>query len=145
MDNPDQIEKTVINVKGVDKPAWEAARRGAAQTGDSMGKWLSEAIYMRGKIDAGAILSPGLASVKNGHESGNPIDLPTIANLLQTAVEAARLSGKPLPVRLRGLLHGLVDQQIRAARGMPQIPYRPRAPIHNGSTEPPTDSVDKLP
>lgn len=68
MDNPDTDDKTIINVKGVRKPAWEAARRGAAQAGDSMGTWLSDAIDRRISHDATAIEGPA----NNRGEVGNP-------------------------------------------------------------------------
>jgi len=129
MDNPDDGEWTIINVKKVRKASWEAAKRESAQAGDPMGLWLSDMIDRQVKHTADSILSPGLAPVKNGHELANPVDLPAVNDLLRIAVDNARLSGKPLPVQLRGLLHGLVNQQIRAARGMPAIPYRPRGPV----------------
>lgn len=44
MDNLDGDDKTIINVKGVRKSSWEAAKRGATQSGISMGAWLSDQI-----------------------------------------------------------------------------------------------------
>lgn len=59
MDNPQDDDRTIINVKGVRKPAWEKAKRGSAQTGESMGTWLSGAIEIRAIHDASGIQSPG--------------------------------------------------------------------------------------
>lgn len=143
MGNPGEVEKTVINVKGVRKSSWEAAKRGSAQTGDSMGTFLSDVIDKHMRQEADAIQPPGLPPVKNVNNSGNPVDLPAVTDLLRVAVDAARLSGKPLPDHVRGLLHGLVNQQIRAARGMPAIPYRPKPPLHNPPTDLPTETGDK--
>jgi hypothetical protein len=69
-------------------------------------------------------------------------DLAAICDLVRVATDVARVTGKPMRGDLQGRLLGLVDQQIRAARGMPQIPYRPRAPVHNPPPELPTDSVE---
>ena len=43
MANPDD-DKTIINVKGVPKPAWELARRLAVQADEPMGMLLARAI-----------------------------------------------------------------------------------------------------
>ena len=61
MANPEDetaADKTTINVKGVRKSSWEAARRGAAQRGDSMGAWLSDAIDRRISREARQIELP---------------------------------------------------------------------------------------
>lgn len=99
----------------------------------------SDPILLRQRADLMADIEAWLLELSP--VASNPVDLSVVTDLLRVAEEAAQLSGKPLPARL----HGLVDQQIRAARGMPQIPYRPRAPIHNGSTEPSPDLVDGTP
>jgi len=67
MDNPAD-DKTIINVKGVPKTAWEAARRYAAQSGDSMGTWLAGAINCRIDYEEGRVKPPA----NNGHDDGNP-------------------------------------------------------------------------
>lgn len=51
----DDIEKVVINVKGVPKPSWDAARRSAIQANDPMGLWIGEAIDCRIARDSGSV------------------------------------------------------------------------------------------
>lgn len=140
MGNPGEIEKTVINVKGVDKPAWEAAKRGAAQTGDSMGKWLSEAIFLREKIDAGAIQPPGLPAVKNGHNSGNPHDLTEDQRTARIQAVASMMQGLAAIKTATGRASGrdVVMQEVWALDRRP-----PRVLVHNPPTDLPTETGDK--
>lgn len=139
MGNPGDIEKTVINVKGVEKPAWEVAKRGAAQTGDSMGKWLSEAVYLREKIDAGAIQTPGLAAVKNGHDSGNPAMTEDQRSARIQAV-AAMMQGLAAIKTATGRASGrdVVMQELWALDRRP-----PRVLIHNPPTALSAEPGDK--
>jgi hypothetical protein len=58
-------ERTTINVKSVDLAAWDLARRHAAQRGQAMGEWLSNAIRTQAAIEAGdAVLPPGGPSLE---------------------------------------------------------------------------------
>jgi hypothetical protein len=44
LDNPDDVERTIINVKGVSVAAWNAARNAAKRQDEPMGAWVSKAL-----------------------------------------------------------------------------------------------------
>lgn len=87
----DEAEKTVINVKGVPKRAWDAARQHAMRANDSMGTWLGEAIDYRIAQDSG--------SVKTANPSMTPDQITAriaaVASLQQSAaaLKMARVRG----------------------------------------------------
>lgn len=72
MASPDDDDgKTTINVKGVRKPAWEAAKREAGQAGDSMGTWLSDAVEQRVSRNRDAVQPPANPAANPSDKSGN--------------------------------------------------------------------------
>lgn len=124
MDNPDEADKTIINVKGVRKSAWEAAKRGATQQGDSMGTWLSDAIDQRAIRDSDQVKPPA----KNDGKKGNPAALTpdqltariiAAAALQQSAAAmkqaCGRTTGKGALMRVLSSL----EQHVIEAEGLP--------------------------
>lgn len=80
----DETEKTIINVKGVPKRAWGAARRSAMQANDPMGAWLGEAIDCRIARDSGSV------------KSANPPMTPDQITARMSAVAALQQSAAAL-------------------------------------------------
>ena len=101
MVRPATDDLTIISVKGVRKSAWEAARRGAAQSGDSMGVWLSDTIDRRISQGDSQITGPA----NPGSESVNPVLTPdqlTARILALAALQQSVASMKQARVRAIG-------------------------------------------
>lgn len=113
MGNPADDDKVTINVKGVRKSAWEAAKRGSARAGDSMGTWISDTIDRLVKLEESSVLAPGLATVKNDDFSGNPGEPDGMTPDQVTArmlAEAALFQGKA------ALLQGIASVKTAGVR-----------------------------
>jgi hypothetical protein len=74
MVNPDD-DKTIINVKGVPKPAWELAKRLAAQADEPMGMLLARAIQCLADQEAGRVKPPDKKVTKQGNPPLTPAQL----------------------------------------------------------------------
>lgn len=114
----DDAETTTINVKGMPKMKWEAARRSAIQANDQMGTWLGEAIDCRIARDSGSVkpanqpmtpeqLTARITAVAALQQSSAALKLARVrapgSNMLRVALaslEQAIVHAEAPPVRL---------------------------------------------
>lgn len=136
-------EKAPFTVKAFPVEARLRAGKAAAQRGESMGEWMARAVHVLADMEAGDRVYPPVKP--NGKPSGldGKPDLTEDQRTARIQALAAMMQGLAAVKTATGRASGkeVVMQEVWALRTK-QIPYRPRAPIHNGSTEPPTDSVD---
>lgn len=120
MDNPDSSDRTVINVKGVRKSAWQAAKRGASQLDDSMGTWLSDAIDQRISRDANAVQAPANKDARQDNPDALTPDQLTARILAVAALQQSAAALKQARIRGTGKAMlstaqaGLVQRMIEA-------------------------------
>ena len=98
----------------------------ATKAGLTVPEWIDRAVHSQARLDRAESVFPPERPNSDGDAQ---TDLSAICELVRVAVDVAKVTGKPLRSDLQGRLLGLVDQEIRAARGMPQIPYRPMPPL----------------
>jgi hypothetical protein len=119
MDNQEPA-RTTVNVKGVEVPAWEIAKKQASMNDESLGTVVSRALYQMGKTD---LLRPEPASNEPANQHAlwaNPdADLPS---LLHSAAALAQATGGSLKV-VPGLTT-LLTERVRRERGLPPAKAR---------------------
>ena len=125
MDNPEKPATTTINVKAVRESAWAAAKKGAAQQGDGMGTWLSDAIDQRVKRDANQIEMPGKPGANPGPIQGIPslADLAGLMHSLGTMSQGLAALGAT-----KGAPKGAARQTSRLIEGMVRELFGPALP-----------------
>jgi hypothetical protein len=65
-------KKTIVNVKGVSLATWEAAKKAANLSGETMGAWLNRWIAHAVEQEAGGRIFPPLPADNPGQSKGNP-------------------------------------------------------------------------
>lgn len=112
-------DETTINVKGVRKSSWNAATQAASLRKEHYGPWLSDAIDLRLRYDAGQVKPPG----QDG-EDAMTVDQRTarIAALAELAkgLAAVKAAGSR-PNGISALSHGLAEVFADAPRRAPLI------------------------
>jgi hypothetical protein len=132
MDNP-EIERIQVNIKGVEKPAWEIARKQSSRHNESFGSVVSRALYQMDKQDSGprelppinALTVPEpLRAIPEGNLSeprGNPVVKTTHETIAFLASIAAETGDKIADVPG---MRALITDLVREARGLPPLPKR---------------------
>jgi hypothetical protein len=113
MDNPELTqeliddEKTIVNIKGVSKSAWERARQAANRSGESMGDWISRAANQLANLEAGQrFFEPDKLEDKPAKPQLPAVDFREIAAVLVAMKEAGLPTQKRVGQELNALLHG---------------------------------------
>lgn len=133
---------TTINVKAVDRDAWQRAKNAADKQDETMGVWLSRALNFRCDAESGpreflptSISRPALPAANPPPQMANPAvalqSAADVAAILQGLAAVAAATGAA------GVLASavaLADDMVRAARGMPPRPVRRggKAPDRDG-------------
>ena len=122
MANPDD-DKTIINVKGVPKPAWELARRLAVQADEPMGMLLARAIQCLADQEEGRVKPPDNRTAKQGNPPMTHEQLTermkAVAMLAQANAanrQAHARIGKHSPL---GVAQALLVEAMMEAEGLP--------------------------
>ena len=120
MDNPDEA-KTTINVKAVSAKAWERARNCAGKHDETMGEWLSRAINRLADLEEhGTTVEPPANPEKPVRGfSAAPEAVAEMARGMAVLAQATGVMPAKRDVRR---VYGLMDEIVRAARGMPPRP-----------------------
>lgn len=141
MDNPDD-DRTIINVKGVRKTAWNAAARAASLSKDTYGQWLSDAIDLRLRYDAGTVKPPGEAGEATMTTEQLTARIAALAELAKgiAALKAAGARSVGIATLSRGLTSLLADlpRQAPLIRGqerrrLGQEPVKPMIEVLEGN------------
>ena len=118
---------TTINVKNVDKTAWEAAMRAAILRGEAAGPWLNRAIRAQLNAEAGGREFPP-EPVKNGVVAANQVpegmSLGEVTAAINAFAALAAATGQKPAAKDISRAYGYVDEVVRRARGHDPRPDR---------------------
>lgn len=115
-------DKTTINVKSISVKSWEAAKRAAARSGETLGQWLSRACDQLAEREMGERIYPPVIPEGNppflldmpGNPPANPtVDLKAVADLILSLSSA----GVPVQKRIGREAQALLHAQLCAAQG----------------------------
>jgi hypothetical protein len=108
MDNPDDDDRIIINVKGVRKASWNRATRAASLRKIQYGQLVSDALDFQAEMEARGIEAPGKARLTDDQITAR---LTALAGLAQgiAALKAAGARSVGIATLSRGLANLLAE------------------------------------
>lgn len=137
-------DKTTINVKAVNLKSWEAAKRAASRSGETLGQWVSRACDQLAEREAGERIYPPLipqggppflsaisdnpAANPNYPTGAPPLDLAAVADLIlalrSADIPVQRRVGREAQALLHAELCRAQGKRVgKARRAIPAIPH----------------------
>lgn len=142
----DDDAKAPWMIKGVRASVRRRALACATKQDQTMGEWITRAIATQENLEAGERILPPLLPGKDADTCPAPPAatasveaVMALSELIRTAVEVGRAGGLPVPKTVARQTYTLVNEQLRAARGLP--PKRRGLPPRRTQVRPPGQTI----
>jgi hypothetical protein len=123
-----EAKTTIVNIKGIDLDAWEAAKTAAARQDETMGEWVSRALNHLVNLEAGPREFPPNPAANLGPKTVNPGQAEALATLAGLAPALTGI-GPKLAGYAAADVSRLISDCSRLARG--EAPRPAAARIRN--------------